>query len=446
MNDIKIESNLNKVHLNKTSNLLTVSLLVFLVAFSSLTALDSFRNLYFVGLIGGAFIVIILIKKYHLWPSITLVIMTSVMLFDVEVKILAGIKLIIFLLVVAIFAGLKPSPNNNNYQLTSNRTLFVFSALGVIALARGLLLGYDISKILTSVWVLLQVSVYYVLTKKTITKEKELKENLKVLVPFGIGISIYSLTYSGRFVIGSAAIGGYISHILIIPILYKLLFETSKIKIFGLTTVILILVGDLVLSGSRRFLIPVIISLLPFLITKASLKRLMILSFFCIALSLVLVTFFLEEIPKLAIFLDSTYRGIGYRFSETFIGLDYVLQNNVLFGIGFGGQTDVMRIGTKGVFAAGPSFHNYYLTILFNLGIVGLICFAFFIIKVITDHSKQIIEQIKNGRFEVAYFSILLFFVGWLVSAFFDSPRDGHWLLGFLPAILDGYKRPDFKE
>ncbi|MGW5557160.1 O-antigen ligase family protein [Micromonospora sp. NPDC003944] len=115
----------------------------------------------------------------------------------------------------------------------------------------------------------------------------------------------------------------------------------------------------------------------------------------------------------------------GYRGVESEVGLG-VFADQPLVGAGLGQTTQDIYLSGFTFTDVGPVYHAFYVTVLANLGLVGLLLVLWPILR-----SIRVGLRARDG---VALpFAALS--CGFLAAALFAAPTDGHWELGLLPAL-----------
>lgn len=189
-----------------------------------------------------------------------------------------------------------------------------------------------------------------------------------------------------------------------------------SIKIITLA-LIPIMLGGLVLSGSRTALLMVIsfyvLLLLYYPYYNRQFKNLLIISFLLI-LGFVLVdyTFHLNFIKE------------QLRLSDALSGRDKiwkvmmtVINENWLYGVGYNNSTFVFN--ESGEFSTLTSPHNLYLAVLMEMGIIPFILMVTFFIGLILSNQNLII--LNKGNHKTMYLIIFnIFYVSTLIGQFFE--------------------------
>jgi len=113
---------------------------------------------------------------------------------------------------------------------------------------------------------------------------------------------------------------------------------------------------------------------------------------------------------------------LGYRIAEPGFLVSTFSENPLLwiFGQGLGTDFFETKMGSKGFISHSGIFHNYYITLIFNTGLIGLCLFLYAFI-----HG---LKTTKNPNNAIWLASVMI-----MISI--DSHRDGIWLIFFLLAV-----------
>ncbi|MCG5468187.1 O-antigen ligase family protein [Micromonospora sp. LAH09] len=115
----------------------------------------------------------------------------------------------------------------------------------------------------------------------------------------------------------------------------------------------------------------------------------------------------------------------GYRGVESSVGLN-VFADQPLVGAGLGQTTPDIYLSGFTFTDVGPVYHAFYVTVLANLGLVGLLLVLWPILR-------SILVGLRGRDGITLPFAALS--CGFLAAAVFAAPTDGHWELGLLPAL-----------
>lgn len=129
---------------------------------------------------------------------------------------------------------------------------------------------------------------------------------------------------------------------------------------------------------------------------------------------------------RIGLVVESLDRSAGYRLPEATIGLD-VFAGRPLFGAGLGQTTPNVYVDGFRVTDVGPVYHAYYVLLLANLGIIGLCAVLWPVLRAMVAGLRE------RDTLPLAFAALIC---GFLASAVFAGPTDGHWEWGLLPALV----------
>jgi O-Antigen ligase len=125
----------------------------------------------------------------------------------------------------------------------------------------------------------------------------------------------------------------------------------------------------------------------------------------------------------------------GYRRAEAIVGLQ-VLSEQPFLGAGLGQTSRDLYVEGLGLTDVGPTYHAFWILVLANLGLVGLVA-------VLAPLLMAARAGLATSSGPALGFAALL--CGFLVSGTFAGPTDGHWELGLLAALTMLARNP-FQE
>jgi O-antigen ligase len=132
---------------------------------------------------------------------------------------------------------------------------------------------------------------------------------------------------------------------------------------------------------------------------------------------------------RLSVVSEALRRDAGYRVSETSVGWN-VFASHPLFGAGLGQSTFHVYLQGFTVTDVGPVYHSFYIAILANVGLIGLAAVLGPIAIIVGPLVRR-----RRPRIDGIPLAFAALACGFLVSAAAESPTDGHWELGLLPAL-----------
>ncbi|PKG65441.1 MULTISPECIES: hypothetical protein [Pseudoalteromonas] len=114
---------------------------------------------------------------------------------------------------------------------------------------------------------------------------------------------------------------------------------------------------------------------------------------------------------------------LGYRVAEPSYVLNSISKSpvEIFFGHGFGSDSFTVRMGSKGVIQHSGIFHNFYLTVLYNTGVIGVLLLLATLICALNSSKK-------------CFYAIGL--VAFILMSSIDSHRDGVWAIFLFLALL----------
>lgn len=243
---------------------------------------------------------------------------------------------------------------------------------------------------------------------------------LVLLVPSLIVLGWGAVQGLDRLVVGSIAIGGLYGHIV-----FLILFISSAPKagrLFGMIIATL----EMLYGGSRRYIVPAI-AVFGYLLFAAKFKNRNWVWVMVLRIIGVLTAIGLFMLLNVILSFESIVdvRGLGYRVlqNQFFLAEMQSLQDWV-FGLNAGYSTSV-SYSYRWTAELGPRLHNYYYSIVLNFGLWGII---FLVMPIIV----KLLRSIRHDTIP-----IILFALGWFISALFDTPPDGLWVIGWAAAICE---------
>lgn len=238
----------------------------------------------------------------------------------------------------------------------------------------------------------------YVIARVSDLRNKRLEKTFIYVLVLEMVLHYFFIGLERGSINGAYLIGGVSSFFLFAftKISYRQLFLSTVITAF---------------FGGRRF---VIVQLVGFFRKINKWAFLIFLALALLIINVITLQQFGQNIVIYQFFLG--YR--AFEYTMLFSNLSIV---DLIFGSGLGTESFFYSYPSKGQVKHYGLFHNFYLTVIFNYGLIG-----FFIL------SNLIYITIKKN-----HGIILLFTIGWVVVAAIDSPKDGHWPLGALLGILN---------
>ncbi|MCH2112201.1 MAG: hypothetical protein MK213_05025 [Planctomycetes bacterium] len=288
----------------------------------------------------------------------------------------------------------------------------------------GVFKGNDTSALVKAIYVIATPILVYFLFRALPISRSEFRGSLGLFAASSIPLAVYGFfLLPDRFTVESAAISGSLSHI---GILWALL-PSNRRGYAARVFVFILCISDVYFSGTRRFLLPVMVSVLAFLfLTNTRMKWLP----YTLAFGALIATILVSNPESTVNLFD---RGIGYRNTEFNVVKSHSIEQNPWLGTGMGGQTEELLLGSKGFTIAGPRFHNFYLTLIFNGGLLLFFMYTTWLLLLAWKSFSKLRKENGPGNPDLPLWG---FFFTWIFVAAFDSPRDGLWILGMFPAYF----------
>ena len=244
----------------------------------------------------------------------------------------------------------------------------------------------------------------------------------------------YSLDLT-RLTLGSFALGGFLPSILIITILMR--FPKENVHQFLAISGLLILLLEIFIGGSRRYLLPIILIIFAAFIlwsVRKKVMNLLLLSTLSVAPLLLFFAYLNNDLSLFSLGTESfdslnIFRSLGYRSQEIIVLIEKLnTPENILFGYQFGWTIENTLHGTKGFIDLGPRLHNLYFTLAMNGGLLLLVMYIYPFI------SKQLfsgITSLTGSDISLTQKMLSIFLLSNFVTVAFDSHPDGYWILGW---------------
>jgi hypothetical protein len=285
---------------------------------------------------------------------------------------------------------------------------------GVFGLAR----GNPRHEVLVAAYELAVVPVYFFLATLTLTAPARLRAASLLFLFGAAALALAGLAAPGRH-------GGLLSLIALVPTLAAASSARGRGRLFLLVAATLFAI-DAALSAYRAVWLAGAIALTLLLLRGTPTLRRITAATLALALSFVVAGSALGSGMRARVDVAGTqlHQSSGYRLSEARLGMQ-TFASAPLLGQGLGQvepQAFVPGFGTTDV---GPVYHVFYVTVLANCGLVGLLLLAWPLLATLRRRTR--------GLHARAFAALL---AGMIVAAGFAGPTDGHWELGLLPALV----------
>lgn len=289
----------------------------------------------------------------------------------------------------------------------------------------GLLAGHAPLDVLIAIYHFGVIPVYFFLATCTLTTPRRLRSAGVLFVVLAAVLTIASIAAPGRH-------GGAWSLLAAFPALV-LSCRTRGWRRAGLVALAALFLVDLVLASYRTTWLLAAVAVLVLLVGGVGAVRraaggVVVATGLLLVAGLALSTGVQERYAEVA---WAWQQGAGYRFPEAVVGLDAFL-TNPLVGAGLGQSTPDVYLPNFAVTDVGPLYHVFYVMILANLGLAGMVVLLW-----------PILTALRHGLAERdgLSFAFAALLCGFLASVLFSGPATGHWALGLLPALVLMTKR-----
>lgn len=294
--------------------------------------------------------------------------------------------------------------------------------LAVIALAGalfGLARGHALHQVLIATYHMGVIPAYFFVTTHTLTNERRMQAAAVLYVTGAAALAAMELTMPGRH-------GGLLSVLALVPLLV-VVGRTRGWRRIGLGALIALFAADTAAAGYRAMWLAIGVGLLVLLVRGTRRVRLSVIMGAVGATLLVLCGAAVSAGLRARISLSGEQldETAGYRTPEAMVGLR-VFADWPLTGAGLGQTTRNVYLPTFKITDVGPTYHVFWVMILANLGLVGLVAILWPLLRPL-----RAALAVRDG----APLALGALICGFLAAAAFAGPTDGHWELGLLPAM-----------
>lgn len=288
----------------------------------------------------------------------------------------------------------------------------------LVAAAYGLARGNAPHAVLVAAYEFAVIPAYFFLTTFTLPTPRDLAKAAAWYLAGAIGLTVVQLMEPDRH-------GGLLAALALPP----LLVAASRVggwKRGGLALLIAVTALDVVLASYRAIWLATGVALLVLALRGTARVRRTVMTAGAIgAVALPLVVVLSPALRTRALATaEALEESSGYRLPEASVGLG-AFADQPLTGAGLGQSTPGVHLPDFGVTTVGPAYHVFYVMILANLGLTGLLLLRPLAIAVRTGLSAPDDKAVSFAALTC----------GFLVAAAFAGPTDGHWELGLLPAV-----------
>lgn len=295
-------------------------------------------------------------------------------------------------------------------------------ALVMVAALYGLALGNHIDDVLAATYHLGVIPLYYFTAIATLASREWRQRAALAYVVVVTVLTAISMTSPGRH-------GGLLSS-LAIPLLLVAISRTTGQRRVVLALVTAGLAIDVALGSYRGIWVALAIALGVLAVRggpsiRSGLFRVGLLCAIGAAVVVAAATVSNVVRDRVSHVGDALTRGPGYRAAEARIGLR-VFADRPLFGAGSGQSTPPQYVADFRITTVGPIYHAFYVVLLANVGLVGLIVVLSPIVRA---------TWMGLGSTDLIPVALAALTAGYLVAAMVISPTNGHWELGLFPAL-----------
>lgn len=311
------------------------------------------------------------------------------------------------------------STEQGRVRTCADGPMALFTALVAVAALFGLARGNAPYAVLVAAYEIAIIPAYFFVATFTLTSRRRLHAAGVAYIASAAALAAVELTMPGRH-------GGLLS-VLAIPPLLVTASHVRGWRQAAAVALIALFVVDVIAAFYRAMWVALGLALLVLLVRGTTqIRRGVVLGGAAGCLLLATVSAVSpglnNRITLLGQYLD--YTG-GYRLAEMSIGL-HVFADHPFTGDGLGQTTPDVYLPDFTMTDVGPVYHVFWVMILANLGLIGLIAVLWPL-----WHVVRVGLRVRDGP-ALAAFALTC---GFVASAAFAGPTDGHWELGLLPAI-----------
>lgn len=294
-----------------------------------------------------------------------------------------------------------------------------FAVFVVLAAGYGLAWGNAPHEVLIAGYEFAVIPVYFFFATHTLTSPQRFKAAGILYVVGAAALAASELTMPGRH-------GGLLSVLAIPP----LLVVVGRLRGWRQVGLLLLIAGfsiDATLASYRAMWLAIGLALLVFLVRgTVTVRHSVVAALITGALLTVAVAAFSTGAQaRSALVGAALHESAGYRAQESWIGLT-AFAERPLIGHGLGQSVPHLYLDGFAVTDVGPTYHVFYVMVLANLGLAGLVLMTWPLVRAVRLGLAS-----REGQ-ALAYAALTC---GFLAAAAFAGPTDGHWELGLLAAL-----------
>ncbi|ASW54804.1 O-antigen ligase [Plantactinospora sp. KBS50] len=301
----------------------------------------------------------------------------------------------------------------------ADRAMLVVAGLSVVAAGAGLAIGNPPADVVVAAYQIAVIPIYFLLATYTLDTPRRLVAAGLLYVGMLAVLVAASMTAPGRH-------GGLLTLLAAPPLIWAAgrtrgWRRAAAVLVAGLFTI------DVVLAAYRGIWLAAGTTLLVMLVFGGRAVRTGLAATAAVgAAGGVLLAFVPGVAQRAGEIVAELHQSAGYRASESTVGLDVFTRWPIL-GAGLGQSTADVYLSGFARTDVGPVYHAFYVTLLANVGLVGLILVLWPVLRGIRAGLAD-----RDGL--ALPFAALC--CGFLGAAMFAAPTDGHWELGLLPALV----------
>lgn len=303
---------------------------------------------------------------------------------------------------------------------TLDTPMLSYAVVLLLVTAWGIAVGNQSHKLLVATYELGVIPAYYLVATVTLASRSWLQKAAWLFVFVATALAVTGFASPGRH-------GGFPS-LIALPVVLFAAGRSHGARRFLLVAIAVILAVDTLLASYRATWLAAAVALLLMLpLAGRRLRRMVVQVIVLSAMTIfvgVLVSPGLDH--RLQVLRDELHQTAGYRAAEANVGL-HVFWANPLLGNGLGQTRHDVFLPTFRVTDVGPIYHVWYVSILANGGLVLALALGWILIRTIRIGISMRVPWTRI---------LIALTIGFVISAAFGGPTDGHWDLGLLPALV----------
>ncbi|GAA1880475.1 O-antigen ligase family protein [Streptantibioticus ferralitis] len=309
--------------------------------------------------------------------------------------------------------------DDRSARTAADGLMLAVAAFVLIGAVYGLARGNPSDRVAVAAYEFAVIPSYFFLATRTLGDSRALSKAAMCYLAGATGLAAAELTVPGRH-------GGLLSALALPPLLVAV-GRARGWQRAGLVVVAAVAGADVVLAAYRAIWLAAGLALLIMLIRcTGQVRRTVVTTAACGAVLLPLAVAAVPALQVRASLVGKEFgQSSGYRLPEAAIGL-HVFGTHPILGAGIGQVTPGVYLPNFAVTTVGPVYHVFYVMILANAGLVGLLLILRPLLRAVRIGLAACDDQ------AVAFVALTC---GFVAAAVFAGPADGHWELGLLPAL-----------